>query len=543
MNRLSIFGALGAALVLGFGARRGEPAVADDIGSVHFSVSCNASVQDDFDRAVALLHHMMYVEARAAFEEIAERDAGCAMAHWGVAMTLFQPLWPSRPTPADLSRGSIEVRRALALGVGTDRERDLVVAAKAFYANPDSADWWGRLHRWAAAMAEAYQRRPDDFETAAFYALSQLAIAPVSDERMARQAHAAEVLVGLYDRDSRHPGAIHYTIHANDVQGRATETLHIVRSYGAIAPSVPHALHMPTHVFVRLGSWPDVIEWNRRSAAAALQYPAGEATSHHYVHAVDYLVYAYLQRGADASAAAVIEEAQAYTRHQPTFVSAFHLAAIPARYAVERRDWGKAASVEVRAHDYLPWERFWWPEAMSWFARGVGAARLGDLDAAREAVARMAALRDRARAAGEEGFATYIETDRLVAAGWIAYAEGNVERAVALLREGAAAEAGVEKHPVTPGTLMPPNEALGDLLLEAKRPAEALEAFGASLRIWPNRFHSLLGAARAARGSGDDELARTYYEALLAVVGDSETRRGAVDEARAMLGDDPGTGP
>ena len=506
-----------------------------NIGAVDFAVSCAHEVHGDFDRAVALLHHMMYVESRAAFERIAEQAPGCAMAHWGIAMTLFQPLWPSRPTPQDLRRGAAAVRRAMELKPATERELALVTAAEAFYREPESADWWTRIRRWAGAMEVAVAAREDDVETAAFYALSQLAVAPVSENQMQHQARAAEVLLGIYDREPRHPGAIHYTIHSNDVQGRAAESLDIVRSYDDVAPSVPHALHMPTHIFVRLGEWPDVIEWNRKSADAALRFPAGDAISHHYAHAMDYLVYAYLQRGADTEARAVIEQTMARAPHQGTFVSAFHVAAMPARYAVERRAWEEAAAVGVRQHEYLAWDQFWWPEAMSWFAKGLGAAHTGDLTAAREAVARMRALRDRADEAGEQGFTRYIEIDRLVLAGWIAHAEGDAETAVARMREAAEVEASVQKHPVTPGTLYPPYEALGDLLL-LERPSDALEAFAASLRIWPKRYHSLLGAARAAWHLGDVERAKKYYEELLDVVGDVKTGRSGVVEAKELMG-------
>ncbi len=513
---------------------QGHHASGDDIGAVDFAVSCAPEVRADFDRAIALLHHMMYVESRAAFDRIAEREPGCAMAQWGIAMTLFQPLWPSRPGRADLQRGAAAVQRALELGPGTDRERALVVATGAFYREPDSAEWWTRIRRWSGAMDEAFALRPEDTETAAFYALSQLAVAPVSESPALHRARAAEVLLGIHDRASRHPGAIHYTIHANDVHDRAGESLDIVRSYADIAPSVPHALHMPTHIFVRLGAWPDVIEWNRKSADAALRFPAGDAVSHHYCHGMDYLAYAYLQRGADADAQAVVMATLSRAPHQGTFISAFHLAAMPARYAVERRDWAEAAALEVRQPDYLTWDQFWWPEAISWFAKGLGAAQTGDLVAARASEARMGVLRDDAEQAGEQAFARYIEIDRLVLAGWIAHAEGQSEAAAARMREAADVEASVQKHPVTPGALYPPYESLGYLLLP-ERPSEALDAFAASLEIWPKRYHSLLGAARAARGSGDAARAKRYYQELLDVVGDAATARSGVAEARAFL--------
>jgi tetratricopeptide (TPR) repeat protein len=289
---------------------------------------------------------------------------------------------------------------------------------------------------------------------------------------------------------------------------------------------------MPSHIYVRLGDWPEVIEWNQRSAEAALQHPAGDAVSHHYLHAVDYELYAFLQRGEDDRALAVLEEAVAKSNHQASFISAFHSAAMPARYAVERRQWEEAAALEPRTPDYLPWDSALWAEGMSWLARGLGALHSGDLKGAREAEARLVALRDAARAAGEQAFTTYIEIDRLILTGWIE-AQEDPEAAVKLIRSAAELEGTVEKHPVTPGALLPPYEALGDLLLELGRPAEALEAYQASGEVWPGRFNTLLGAARAAAATGDEAAAGAYYAQLLEMARGSD--RAAVSEARQHL--------
>ncbi len=506
------------------------------LGAVHFHVSCSADVSANFDRAVALLHHMQYEESRAAFERIAEADPGCGMAHWGIAMTLFQPLWPERPEPKALRRGWKETRRAEELGTGADREADLVTAAGAFFRDPESAEWWTRIHRWSEAMNRASAARPDDIETAAFYALSQLAVGQVAPDRMAYHGRAAEVLLGIYEREPTHPGAIHYTIHANDVDTQAGESLGVVRSYGDIAPEVPHALHMPTHIFVRLGEWPEVIEWNLKSAAAALRFPADDGISHHYLHALDYLVYAYLQRGEDERVRAIIDEVSA--REDPfqgTFISAFHLAAMPARYAVERRAWDEARVVTPGTPASVAWERFWWAESLSWFARGLGALHAGDAGETDRAERRMSELRNAARAAGEEGFATYIEVDRLVLAAWRARVAGEGERALDLAREAVRLEATTQKHPVTPGALYPAQETLGDLLLDLERPREALSAYEGSLATWPGRFNSLVGAARAARAAGLDDQAREHYRALLEISSGEDSRRPALAEAQRFL--------
>ena len=421
------------------GPARGQEAPHQEtvLGAVNFNASCSTQ---EFDHALAFFHHMQYEESRAAFERIVEADPECGMAHWGIAMTLFQPLWPMRPGPEALRRGWEEVQKAQELGTGSDREANLVRAAEAFFRDPESADWWTRIRHWSEAMDRAYREDPQDMDTAVLYALSQLAAGQVAPERMAYHSRAAEVLLSIYEREPTHPGAIHYTIHANDVDTRATKSLEVVRSYAEIAPAVPHALHMPTHIFVRLGEWPDVIDWNRKAADAALRFPAPDGISNHYAHALDYLVYAYLQRGEDEQALAVIEEIAAKDEpFQGTFTSAFHLAAMPARYAVERRAWSEALALTPRTPTSVKWERFWWAESISWFARGLGAAHTGDVSEAERSDRRMGELRNAARAGGEEGFANYIEIDRLLLAAWRAHVAGGEPAGTGPGRFGCAA--------------------------------------------------------------------------------------------------------
>ena len=515
-------------------AAHGDVGVAEEgLGTVDFEASCAEASRQAFDRALSSLHHMMYEQARAGFEEIVARDPDCAMAHWGVGMTLFQPLWPTRPSAEDLTRGWEAVETAEAEDPGSRRERLLVEAAAGFFSNPEAADWWTRIERWADGMDEAYRAHPEDLDTAAFYALSRLALAPVADERGPLHDEAESVLRAVYEEEPTHPGAIHYTIHANDAAGRADRSLDIVRSYGEIAPDVPHALHMPSHIYVRLGEWPEVIDWNRRSADAALKHPAGDAVSHHYLHAADYLLYAFLQRGEDERAAAVLEEALAKADHQRSFISAFHAASMPARYAVERRDWKAAAALEPRSPAYLPWDQALWAEGLTWLARGLGSVHTGDLERALEAGERLAVLRDEASAGGEQGFADYIDIDRRILAGWLARAEDDNEEAVELIRSAAELEGTVEKHPVTPGALLPPHEALGDLLMDLDRPEEALAAYRASSEVWPGRFNTLLGAARAAAAAGDEAAADDYYAELLELAEGSD--RAALSEAQQHL--------
>ncbi len=507
---------------------------ADDLGEVNFQVSCDEAVQDDFDRAVALVHHMMYAEAQAAFQAISEAAPDCAMAHWGIAKTLYQPMWPSRPSQADRQRGWELVQAAHELGPGNEREEALLAATEAFFQDPEMDEYWPRILRWADAMEEAYQAHSDDNEVAAFHGLAVMARGQTTDDPVAHNARTTEILAEVLEREPLHPGAIHYTIHADDVTGRASENLEVVERYSQIAPSTPHALHMPSHIYVRLGEWPDVIEWNRQSAQAALQHPVGDAVSFHHIHALDYKLYGFLQRGDDERAREVLDEALSTGPYQESFNSAFHLAIMPARFAIERRAWEEAAELEPRQPDYLEWDQYFWPEALSWYGRGLGAVHTGDLESAQAAEARMMELRDAASEAEEAAFATYIEVDRLILSGRIAHAQGDADRAVALTTEAAELEQTVEKHPITPGALLPPYEALGDLLAELDRPADALAAYEAGLDVWPKRYHSLVGAARAARDAGQEERAQTHYATLLDVADEAAERAGVAEARQAV---------
>jgi tetratricopeptide (TPR) repeat protein len=506
-----------------------------ELGEVAFGVTCDDEVRQEFDRAVALVHHMMYAEAQGAFQEISETDTQCAMAHWGIAKTLFQPMWPSRPGLSQRERGWEHVQTARDLGPGSEREAALLHAAEAFFQDPEVDEYWPRIERWASAMEEAYQAHPDDNEVAAFYGLAVMARGQTTDDPVGHNAQAAEVLAQILEREPLHPGAIHYTIHADDVTGRASENLEVVERYSEIAPHTPHALHMPSHIHVRLGNWPEVIEWNRESAEAALRHPVGDEVSFHYIHALDYQLYGHLQRGNDEQARMVLDDALSTGPYQEDFNSAFHLAIIPARFAVERRAWGEAAELGPREPDYLEWDRYFWPEALSWYARGLGAVHTGDLEEGRSAEARMIELRDAASEAGEAAFSTYIEVDRLILSARISHAQGDSDRAVALTQEAAELEQTVEKHPITPGALLPPYEAKGDLLAELDRPAEALAAYEAGLDVWPKRYHSLLGAARAAQEAGESERAREHYATLVDVADEHGGDRAGVEEARVRV--------
>ncbi|HSA56064.1 MAG TPA: hypothetical protein VLE53_10185 [Gemmatimonadaceae bacterium] len=518
-----------------------QPRHADHVlGIVDFPVSCSASARIQFNDGVALLHHMTYPRAREIFEAVAVADPRCAMAHWGIAMTLFQPLWPTRPGPAELARGWAAVQRAYALRPGSERERLYVDAAAAFFREPEGSDYWLRIRRWEEAMAKTYAALPQDPEAAAFYALAHLATTPATEVTRAHADRAAELLLPLYERNPDHPGAMHYLVHANDVPGRERESLGIIRRYETIAPRNPHALHMPTHVYTRLGDWEAVIRGNLGAAEAALLHPAGdrgEFVWDEFPHAIEYLVYAHLQQGADDAAAAQLRRLEETPRLEPSFKTAFHMASTRARYALERHDWRAAGALVAREPAMLAWDRFPWPEAVTWFARAIGAARGGDLASAKASVERLNVLERAATSAGEELFARNIRILRLGAAAWLAHGMGQ-DTGVALLREAAALEASTPKHAVTPGPTIPAEELLGDLLMARRTPAEALPAYRRSLESYPRRFNSVLGAARAARATGDSAAARVYYGQLLELAPRS-VRRAPFDEARAFMARTP----
>jgi tetratricopeptide (TPR) repeat protein len=507
------------------------------LGKVEFPVSCSAPARAEFERAVALLHHMTYPQARAAFEHVATIDPHCAMAQWGIAMTLFQPLWPTRPGPSELQQGWSAVQQAKALQPPTERERLFVAAAEAFFLEPTATDYWLRIRRWEEAEEKVYAADPDDAEAAVFYALAHLATAPSNTISRTHADRAAEILLKVYAHNPDHPGAMHYLVHANDVPGREQESLEITRKYEMVAPHNPHALHMPTHIYTRLGNWDEVIAGNLRAAQAALEYPAGDKGQFvwdEFPHAIEYLIYAYLQQGADDKAATQLKRLRTTAHLQPTLKTAFHLASTQARYALERRQWKEAALIAPREPATLDWDRFTWPQAIAHFAHGLGSVHLGKLDEGQAAVKHLQDLEAATRKAGEELFARNIQVLQLELEAWIAQAQEHPDSSLALMRQAAELENSTPKHPVTPGPTLPAQEQLGDLLMELKQPALALAAFQRSLELYPKRFNSVLGAARAAQALGDRSQARSFYAALLEIAGGG-TRQAELKEARKYL--------
>jgi len=515
----------------------------EKLGTVDFPVSCAPAARARFQRAVALLHSFAYELADGAFSDVLAADPSCAMAHWGIAMSLFHPVWAAAnptmaPSAAELARGLAEIQKAKTPGPPTARERDYVAAAESFFADSDRADHPTRAARFARAMEQVQARYPDDKEAAIFHALGLLGTAAPSDKTHAPERQAAEILNGVLAQMPDHPGVAHYLIHSFDYPDLAELALPAARAYAKIAPSAPHALHMPSHIFTRLGLWDESIDANLAAAEAARRVVARlhpGATAFDELHALDYLEYAYLQAGRDAEATRVVEKVRGVAALDVSnFAAAYALAAVPARHALERRDWAAAAALTVGPASF-PWPRFGHAEAITHYARALGAARRNDLPAARESLARVVALRDGLAAKNDTYWAGQVDVLRREAAAWIARAENRNEDAVRLLREAAEVEDATDKSPVTPGSILPARQMLADMLLETGDPARASVEYDASLRTAPGRYASLLGAAKAAETSGDAVRARAYYARLVAQCGRADTTRTELGKARAAV--------
>ena len=504
-----------------------QQATDDHLGTVHFPISCNSEAQQRFLRAVAILHSFGYDKAVEAFTGVTAADPGCAMAWWGVAMSHWYPLWWP-PTPAALAAGAAAVAKAEAVGAKTERERGYIAAIAVFYRDSGRLDHRARALAYQQAMARLHQRYPDDREAAIFYALALDATALPTDKTFAKQKQAAAILEPIFAAQPNHPGIAHYLIHSYDSPPLAADGLKAARRYAGIAPSVPHALHMPSHIFTRLGYWQESINTNRRAADSGQAYARvafGEGVAwDQSLHAMDYLAYAYLQTAQDQKARACVDAVIGFARTTPDSLAAVYaMAAIPARYAVERRNWAEAARLEP-PKAAVAWNKFPWTTAMIAYARALGDAHTGDLAAAKVEIDKLAATRDALRGKSKY-WSDQVEVERLSAAAALDAAEGRHDDAVRALRSAAELADAMDKSNVTPGDIVPPRELLGDLLLELGQPKAALAEYERSLATAPNRFRSLYGAAKAADASGDRAAAAGWFRRLTALGGAADTAR------------------
>ena len=522
------------------GDHRHEPS--EKLGRVNFVVSCTPAAQQQFNRAVAWLHSFEYEEAEKAFTEVAATDPHCGMAYWGVAMSNYHPLWAA-PTPAELQRGWAAVEKAKAAGARTQRERDYIAATETFYKDAANVDHRTRTFAYHEAMKRLHENNPTDQEAAVFYALTLITTGAMSgDKTYAREKEAAQILNRVLALQPQHPGVAHYLIHSYDYPALAQLALPAARSYAKIAPASAHAQHMPSHIFIRMGLWQEAIRSNLDAEASAKAFARRHKMPgvwDEQLHAMDYLAYAYLQSAQDKQAWAVLDELNKIQSVEPqTFKVAYAFAAIPARYVLERKRWDEAAKLSLPANTVgmFPWQRFRWAEAHIHFARAVGFARSGNVDSARREVEALVALRDALTIGkGEYDWARQVDIERQVAAAWLAFAEGKRDESLQLMRTAAELDDATDKHPVTPGSILPAREQLGELLLELKQPSAALTEFETSLRTTPDRFNGLYGAARAASLAADQKKARSYYTKLISLTREADTARPELAEAKAFL--------
>jgi hypothetical protein len=487
----------------------------EKLGTVKFSTSCAEAAQPAFARAMALLHSFEYGPAIDSFNAAVAADAQCGIAYWGIALSRWgNPFAAGIKPPPALKAGRDAIEKARAAGAKTERERAFIDAAARLFTDFETLNQRTRVLAYRDAMKEVAAGYPQDSEASAFYALALASSQDPTDMTYASLLEAGAILEKLAPSQPDHPGFVHYIIHAYDAPPLASRAVDAARRYAKIAPAAPHALHMPSHTFTRLGYWQDSIDTNIASAEAArrMKAPAEE------LHAMDYEMYAYLQQAQDGAAKRLLDElAPARDRlagpgtvasAAPPLAAAYAIAAIPARYALERRSWADAARLEVTPTPFAQ------AEAITWFAKALGAAKSKDLDAARAAVASLDALRAKLEPSGEAYWTEQIRIQHIGASAWLALAEGRTDNALTLLREAADREDRTEKNAVTPGPIAPAREMLGDMLLIVKQPARALEAFEATLKKEPNRFRALAGAAEAAAQAGNAGAAQKYRRAL-----------------------------
>ncbi|HEU4352332.1 MAG TPA: hypothetical protein VFR66_10725 [Burkholderiales bacterium] len=484
------------------------------LGKVNFANSCSPAVQQKLQRGVAMLHSFWWPAGENAFQEVAAEDPSCAVAAWGFASILMYNPFVGGTPAKDIERAQAAIAKGRQMGAKTQREKDYLEAVAAYY-----EDFANRTERQrTVARAAAYEalaaKYPKDDEAQIFYALYLIATQVGSDQTYSASLKAAGILEKQFAKSPNHPGVAHYLIHAYDAPPIAQKGVASAKRYAAIAPAAPHALHMPSHIFTRVGAWQDSAASNRRSADVALKGKEGDDA----LHALDYVVYAYLQLGRDREARKTVAEAMTIAGHTPRFIAPYALSAMPARVAVERGAWREAAQLQPTQ------SKFPFTEATTYFARALGAARAGETAAAKADLEQIAQRREALRAAKNDYWGTEVEVMRLAAAGWVALAEARNDEALNLMRQAADMEDKNEKHPVTPGRILPARELLGDMLMELKRPADALKEYEESQKREPNRFRGLYGAALAAEMAGDDRAARKYYARLVQIAGKGEPR-------------------
>ncbi len=507
-----------------------------EFGSVDFAISCSGSIKKDFNMGLALLHSFEYDEAEKAFTRVIQKEPDCAMAYWGVAMSAYHPLW-APPSPADLMKGAKAIALAKSKIRKTERESEYIDALGVFYTGWDTKDHKTRSLAFEKAMEKIHLSHLEDKEAAIFYALSLDASANPADKTFKKQKKAFRILSSLYPGQPDHPGIVHYIIHSYDYPELAQEALPAARKYASIAPSSAHAQHMPSHIFTRLGLWDENIKSNLAATSSAKCYAENAGLKGHWdeeLHGMDYLMYSYLQQGNNKLAKGQLDYLKTITEVSPiNFKVAYAYAAIPARYVLENKNWKEAAEMNLLPETF-PWEKYPWQKAIVQFTRTLGLANTGKIPAAKVEFKQLRITYDTLNSRGLTYESNQVKIQLSSAEAWILFKEGKTEQALKLMELAADMEDQTEKHPVTPGEVLPARELLGEMLLQMDRPGEALIAFEANLRKHPNRFNGLYGAARAAERNNPAK-STMYFKKLLDIADSKSSDRPEMVAALAVV--------
>ena len=506
-------------------------------GSVDFEISGSENVKKDFNLAMSLLHSFEYDEAEKVFAQIIDKEPACAMAYWGIAMSNFHPLW-TPPTRPQLQKGAKAITIAQSITQKNKRESDYIDAIASFYQNWDKTDHLSRCINFEKAMEKIHADFPNDKEAAILYALALDGAADPADKTLAKQKKAGAILTALSPKEPYHPGIIHYIIHSYDYPELATLALPAARKYASVAPSSAHALHMPSHIFTRLGLWSDCINSNLASVAAAKCYAENTGIKGHWdeeLHGMDYLMYAYLQKAENRKAKELCDSLRTILEVYPVnFKVAYAFAAIPARYLLENKMWKEAAELQLYPAAF-PWEQYPWQKAIFHFTRLLGSVHIGQMDSARNELKKLTALYDTLTKQNDSYKANQVRIQITTAEAWILFKEGKNAEALKLMDLAATMEENTQKHPVTPGEVIPARELLGDMLSQMNKPEDALKTYGEDLKKHPNRFNGLYGAALAAQRSDSLKKATGYYRQLTAITDPTGSNRPELEAARAFL--------
>lgn len=501
-------------------------------GTIQFTDGCGPQTDTLIRFGLALIHHMTYEDAAYTFDQVMAKDASCFWGYWGKAMTYIHPLWPDVPTSEEMESGLQLSKKAMSLA--KNETQKLYGAALASFYEPSDKNKAQRLADFQAGWAKASEQLPDDPEAALFNGLFRLGTVSPADKSFTVQREVGEKAERYLATYPNHPGAFHYGIHAYDVPPLATRAIELARNYGKIAPEIPHALHMPSHIFTRLGYWPESIEWNARSATAAMRLPYKGQVSPHLFHALDYEVYALLQQGNDGQAMSIRENMDTIT--SPIYfnaASAYGIAAIPSRIPLEREEWAKAAALTAPDTSKLAWKKFPQWAALIYYAKGLGAARSQQQAKGEEALAQLTNLQTQLGDAPQTKYwFDQMEAQKKSITAWLLYQSGKKAEAIAMMNEAATLEDATLKNPVSPGELLPCRELLGDMYLMEGKNKEALAAYEQCLGSRPNRFRSLYGAAKAAEATGDQQKTTMYFSKLIEVNANAPSEREALAYAR-----------